>query len=366
MDCEFIGGRIVKDLTRGGRGWKWIWDPLPGTDLGVDTDETLFMVYGSTTPDGGAYATFADVLAAVQAGLDLSALGTALEAELDDNYWIKGGGYTDCYGTAIGNGSTSVIDLTNCKLTTGAGSPAAWTCTPRLIVESTQDATGTDGALKVDGGALITKKLRTLDVTEATSTDGALIVGGGALIGKKAYIAGTTDATSTDGALHVVGGALIDKKVYVADTTAASYSSGPLGAVVIKGGFHVQEESWLYDGSSSVLAKFLPGGTWAAEIQGHVALVKIGGNSSNDWAIKATGTGSRELQICNDTYALEIMAGDANIATGGVLRVADTQVVGAQGAAVADATGGATVDAEARTAINDLLARLRTHGLIAT
>ena len=43
-----------------------------------------------------------------------------------------------------------------------------------------------------------------------------------------------------------------------------------------------------------------------------------------------------------------------------------TKVVGAQGAAVADASGGAIVDAEARTALNALLARLRTHGLIAT
>lgn len=42
------------------------------------------------------------------------------------------------------------------------------------------------------------------------------------------------------------------------------------------------------------------------------------------------------------------------------------QVVTTQGAAVADASGGATIDAEARTAINTLLARLRTHGLIAT
>lgn len=42
------------------------------------------------------------------------------------------------------------------------------------------------------------------------------------------------------------------------------------------------------------------------------------------------------------------------------------KVVGAQGAAVSDASGGAVVDAEARTAINDLLARIRTHGLIAT
>lgn len=47
-------------------------------------------------------------------------------------------------------------------------------------------------------------------------------------------------------------------------------------------------------------------------------------------------------------------------------RVSGTKVVGAQGAAVADAAGGATIDAEARTAINTLLARLRTHGLIVT
>ncbi len=48
------------------------------------------------------------------------------------------------------------------------------------------------------------------------------------------------------------------------------------------------------------------------------------------------------------------------------LYVGATKVVGAQGAAVADATGGATVDTEARAALNDLLAKLRTHGLIAT
>ena len=42
------------------------------------------------------------------------------------------------------------------------------------------------------------------------------------------------------------------------------------------------------------------------------------------------------------------------------------KVLGAQGAVVADASGGATIDAEARTAINALLARARAHGLIAT
>lgn len=37
-----------------------------------------------------------------------------------------------------------------------------------------------------------------------------------------------------------------------------------------------------------------------------------------------------------------------------------------QGAAVADPTGGVTVDAEARTAITNLLGELRTLGVIAT
>lgn len=49
----------------------------------------------------------------------------------------------------------------------------------------------------------------------------------------------------------------------------------------------------------------------------------------------------------------------------GVYKVDGVQVVANRGAAVADVTGGATIDAEARTAINALLARLRAHGLIA-
>lgn len=50
------------------------------------------------------------------------------------------------------------------------------------------------------------------------------------------------------------------------------------------------------------------------------------------------------------------------------LKVGGTKVVGAQGAAVADAAGGAVIDVEARAALNALLAELRAatgHGLIA-
>lgn len=55
-----------------------------------------------------------------------------------------------------------------------------------------------------------------------------------------------------------------------------------------------------------------------------------------------------------------------NLASGKVLKVNGTQVVSSRGAAVADASGGGTVDTEARAAINALLARCRAHGLIAT
>lgn len=46
------------------------------------------------------------------------------------------------------------------------------------------------------------------------------------------------------------------------------------------------------------------------------------------------------------------------------LKVAGSQVVGSRGAAIADPSGGAIVDAEARAAITDILDALRTHGLI--
>jgi hypothetical protein len=51
-----------------------------------------------------------------------------------------------------------------------------------------------------------------------------------------------------------------------------------------------------------------------------------------------------------------------NVDSGSVYKVNGTQVVGAQGAAVADATGSADVVAQ----LNALLARCRAHGLIAT
>jgi hypothetical protein len=69
----------------------------------------------------------------------------------------------------------------------------------------------------------------------------------------------------------------------------------------------------------------------------------------------------------NNQDVLQIPGATQNLVAAGTLQatgflVAGTQVVGARGAAVADATDAATVI----TQLNALLARLRTHGLIAT
>ena len=57
---------------------------------------------------------------------------------------------------------------------------------------------------------------------------------------------------------------------------------------------------------------------------------------------------------------------EVTLPIGGAIYNAGVKVLGSQGVAVADAAGGATVDTEARAALNALLARVRAHGLIAT
>jgi hypothetical protein len=61
---------------------------------------------------------------------------------------------------------------------------------------------------------------------------------------------------------------------------------------------------------------------------------------------------------------LATFAGDVSVASGKVYKVNGTQVVGPQGAAVTDPTGGLVIDAEARTAIIAINDRLQAHGLI--
>lgn len=73
------------------------------------------------------------------------------------------------------------------------------------------------------------------------------------------------------------------------------------------------------------------------------------------------------LLVSNSINLIAVFSGSGlNLAAGDTYSINGVQVLGSQGAAVPDATGGGTIDAEARTAINSLLARLRAHGIIAT
>jgi len=91
-------------------------------------------------------------------------------------------------------------------------------------------------------------------------------------------------------------------------------------------------------------------GTVDASAIGTASFIGLGGASFAK-SLWCAGSAGQYINIANST---------------GELRVNGTKVIGAQGAAVADASGGVVVDAEARAAINALLARLRTHGAIAT
>lgn len=56
----------------------------------------------------------------------------------------------------------------------------------------------------------------------------------------------------------------------------------------------------------------------------------------------------------------------SGVLTASSLKIGGVQIVGNQIAAIADPTGGAVIDSEARTAIGFVLEALRAHGLIST
>jgi hypothetical protein len=72
-----------------------------------------------------------------------------------------------------------------------------------------------------------------------------------------------------------------------------------------------------------------------------------------------TGAGTAVSEICR------VSSAGINLASGKVLHVAGSQVVGARQAAIAAPDGGTNQDSEARVTIGAILSALRTHGLIA-
>ncbi len=77
-----------------------------------------------------------------------------------------------------------------------------------------------------------------------------------------------------------------------------------------------------------------------------------------------TGLSIWVVDRANSMHYLDGVWQDRGVGEDG-LYVEGVRVVGTQVAAITDATGGATVDGEARSCINAMLAAMRHHGLIA-
>lgn len=94
-------------------------------------------------------------------------------------------------------------------------------------------------------------------------------------------------------------------------------------------------------------------------------------NPGSTYIQQRVGTAIAANKISYEIEEAEtVVGGQESVVTlavsGNTLSVAGIKVLGAQGISIADASGGSTVDAQARTAINSILARLRAHGLIST
>jgi len=104
-----------------------------------------------------------------------------------------------------------------------------------------------------------------------------------------------------------------------------------------------------------------PSGAWA----GHAGALAAWSEGGWRFAVPTEGMSVwlRDVELWARRGASAWIIGDIPAQS---VSVAGLQIVGAQQPAVADPSGGATVDAQARTALSALLAAARAHGLIAT
>jgi len=176
------------------------------------------------------------------------------------------------------------------------------------------------------------------------------------------------------GAGVTVDGVLLkDSKVQVANGTTTSptvYGVDPTTGMR----FSATEVGWVRGGVRA--AEF--GNTGFVIREAGAVMLHQNGTAANPAYSFLSQTNSGFYRITTDRFGFSVatslrmewhtagvdVKGDFDV--DGHYEVDGTQVVSNQGAAVSDASGGTTIDVEARTAINALLARCRTHGLIAT
>ncbi len=104
-----------------------------------------------------------------------------------------------------------------------------------------------------------------------------------------------------------------------------------------------------------------PSGDWSGRAQ------QLAAYTSGGWRFIAPRDGMSALvRSSGGTAVYRSGAWEIGTLRGSEVTIDGQQVVGARGAAIAAPTGGGTTDLEARTAVGQILAALREHGLIET
>ena len=104
-----------------------------------------------------------------------------------------------------------------------------------------------------------------------------------------------------------------------------------------------------------------PTGAWTGKAQCLAAY------TSGGWRFAAPTDGMAAYDKLSSTWALYRAGGwELGGVRGSKLLIGGLQVVGSRATAIANPSGGSTADSQARTAIGQILAALRQHGLIET
>jgi hypothetical protein len=102
-------------------------------------------------------------------------------------------------------------------------------------------------------------------------------------------------------------------------------------------------------------------GAWAGQSQ------SVAGFTTGGWRFVAPLEGMAAYVKATSIWAVYRSGGwELGVVRGSTVQVGDQQVIASRAAAIASATGGATIDIEVRAVVDQILGALRHHGLIET
>ncbi len=256
--------------------------------------------------------------------------------------------------------------------------------TDPIIIDTADIAAAAIGTAQIQNAAITNALIGNLAVDTAQIAAAAV---GTAQIGTAQI---TNALIDTMAANKVLAGTFVAGVVYAGTVVAANILAGTMSAVNISAGTFALTSGFnvmTIDGTNGFKQLHSPSGD-SIEMLGGQFLIRTSGSSRVIGQIRNDGGSIGLLNGTTNVVGLEaddIDLGQANrgymfvknssgtekveigVDSGGSGRidVDGTQVIGVQGSFISDPTGGATVDAEARTAIDALIDRLQAHGLIA-